>query len=159
MLRNAARGAAGALLLALGAALAGCAQQAAASSPVIELATAYVGQPQAGGATDAYLVIRNNGQADRLVSARSSAGGTVTLRGPAGSAGPGTMRAVGSILVPGHTMIRLSPNGYHLVIAGSGPMKAGTDITLTLTFARSGSFSIPAEVTNPQTGGSSYFLN
>ena len=33
------------------------------------------------------------------------------------------------------------------------------EITLTLTFARIGSISVPAMVTNPQTGGSSYFLN
>ncbi len=38
-------------------------------------------------------------------------------------------------------------------------MKAGTEITLTLVFAHAGSISVPALVTNPQTGGSSYFLN
>jgi copper(I)-binding protein len=151
-----ARGAVAALAVALGAALSGCAVRAEASGPVMELATAYVGAPQNGEATDAYLVIRNNGAADQLVSARTSAGGTVTLHGPAGTDGP---QSVSSIRVPGHTMIRLDPNSYHLVITGAGPMKAGADITLTLTFARSGSFSVPAEVTNPQTGGSSYFLN
>jgi copper(I)-binding protein len=38
-------------------------------------------------------------------------------------------------------------------------MKSGTNITLTLRFAHAGKFRVPAEVTNPQTGGSSYFLN
>jgi copper(I)-binding protein len=38
-------------------------------------------------------------------------------------------------------------------------MKAGTEITLTLVFAHAGTFSVPAMVTNPQSGGSSYFLN
>ncbi|HUZ26244.1 MAG TPA: copper chaperone PCu(A)C [Streptosporangiaceae bacterium] len=150
-------GAAG-LVLALGGGLAGCAQQAAASGPPIELATAYVGQPQGSSPTDAYLVIRNNGPADRLVSVSTSAGGTVTLRGPA-RGGPAVMRDVASISVPAHTLIRLDPNGYHLVISGSRPMKADTEITLTLVFAKAGSFKIDAEVTNPETGGSSYFLN
>jgi copper(I)-binding protein len=153
-------GAAG-LMLTLGSALAGCAQ-AQASGPRIELATAYVGTPQAG-TTDAYLVIRNNGAADRLVSVASSAGGTVTLRGPAhGSpvaAGGSGMRNIAAISVPAHTLIRLDPNGYHLAISGSGPMKAGTEITLTLRFAKAGTYKVAAEVTNAETGGSSYFLN
>ena len=38
-------------------------------------------------------------------------------------------------------------------------MRAGTEITLTLVFARAGTISVPALVTNPETGGSSYFLN
>jgi copper(I)-binding protein len=150
-------GAAG-LMVALGAALAGCAQPAAASGPTIELGTAYVGQPQGTSPTDAYLVIRNKGAADKLVSVRTSVGGTVTLRGPV-SGGPIAMRNVAAINVPAHQLIRLDPNGYHLVIAGSRPMKAGTEIMLTLTFAKAGSYQVAAEVTNAQTGGSSYFLN
>jgi copper(I)-binding protein len=95
---------------------------------------------------------------DKLVSARSSAGGTITLSGPAGG-NPAAMRAVAAITVPGHTLIRLVPNGYHLIISDSGPMKSGTEITLTLRFAHAGTYHVAAEVTNPQTGGSSYFLN
>jgi copper(I)-binding protein len=145
-------------MLLLGAGLAGCAQQAAASGPVLELATAYVGQPKGSAPTDAYLVIRNNGPADRLISARSSAGGTVALTGPFDGQ-PTIMRTVTAIRIPAHSLIRLDPNGYHLVISGSRPMKADTNITLTLVFARAGSVKVAAEVTNPETGGSSYFLN
>jgi copper(I)-binding protein len=155
-------GAAGPMLglgLALASlALAGCAQRAAASGPRMELATATVGMPQGSSPTDAYLDIRNNGAADRLVSVRSSAGGAVTLSGPA-NGGPTAMRTVTFITVPARTLIRLVPNGYHLVITDSGPMKSGTEITLTLRFAHAGTYRIAAEVTNPQTGGSSYFLN
>jgi copper(I)-binding protein len=150
-------GAAG-LMVALGAALAGCAQPASASGPTIELGTAYVGQPQGTSPTDAYLVIRNKGPADKLVSVRTSVGGTVTLRGPV-SGGPIAMRNVAAINVPADQLIRLDPNGYHLVLTGTRPMKAGTEITLTLTFAKAGSYQVAAEVTNAQTGGSSYFLN
>ena len=150
-------GAAG-LAVALGGVLAGCAQQAVASGPPIELATAYVGQPQGSSPTDAYLVIRNNGPADKLMSASTSVGGVVTLRGP-GRSGPMVMRNVASVSVPARTLIRLDPNGYHLVITGSRPMKAGTEITLTLVFAKAGAYKVDAEVTNPETGGSSYFLN
>ncbi|MGH3397205.1 MAG: hypothetical protein ACRDPO_21200, partial [Streptosporangiaceae bacterium] len=58
-------GAAG-LIAALGAVLAGCAVQAEASAPPIELVTAYVGVPHNGNPTDAYVAIRNNGNADKL---------------------------------------------------------------------------------------------
>ncbi|HEY1644623.1 MAG TPA: copper chaperone PCu(A)C [Streptosporangiaceae bacterium] len=149
---------AGLVLLVLGGGLAGCAQRAAASTPAIELATAYVGQPQGTAPTDAYLVIRNNGPADRLISARSSTGGIITLSGPVNGQ-PTHMQPVPAIRIPAASLTRLAPNSYHLVITGSRPMKAGTDITLTLVFARSGTFRVTAEVTNPQTGGSSYFLN
>jgi len=151
----------GALAVVLGLALAGCAgQQPAPRGPRMQLDTATVNSTQGGTASpvDAYLVIRNTGSTDRLISARSSAGGTITLIGPAGG-NPAAMRVVDAITVPGHTLIRLVPNGYHLVITNSGRMKSGTEITLTLQFAHSGTYQIAAEVTNPQTGGSSYFLN
>jgi copper(I)-binding protein len=152
-----ARAGAAGLVMILGAALAGCSQQARASGPRIELATAYVGQSQGSSITDAYLVIRNNGPVDRLVSARTSVGGIVTLRGPAGRSA--LMHNVAAITVPAHTLIRLVPNGYHLVITGSRHMKPDTEIMLTLRFAKAGSYQVAAEVTNPETGGSSYFLN
>jgi copper(I)-binding protein len=152
------RTAAAGLVVALGTALTGCAQQAAASGPTMQLATAYVGQPQGSSPTDAYLAIRNNGPADKLISVRTSVGGTVTMRGPAGSS-PDAMRDVSAIPIPADSLVRLDPNGYHLVITGARPMKSGTDITLTLIFAKAGSLQVAAQVTNPETGGSSYFLN
>jgi copper(I)-binding protein len=160
--RALARGRAGGLALALGLGLvlAGCAEQPAASGPRMELDTATVDSTPGSGASpvDAYLVIRNNGTTDRLISVRSSAGGVITLRGPA-HGNPAAMRVVPAITVPGHTLIRLVPNGYHLVITDSGRMKSGTEITLILRFAHAGTYQVAAEVTNPQTGGSSYFLN
>jgi copper(I)-binding protein len=38
-------------------------------------------------------------------------------------------------------------------------MKGGTQITLTLVFAKGGTISVAAEVTNPESGGSSYFTD
>jgi copper(I)-binding protein len=157
-LRPLARAGTGGLALALGLALAGCAGAAEASGPRIQLDTATVNSSAGSSPKDAYLEIRNNGATDKLISASSSAGGTVTLSGPT-DGNPALMRAVSAITVPGHALIRLVPNGYHLVITGSRPMKSGTDITLTLRFAHSGTYQIPAAVTNAQTGGSSYLLN
>ncbi len=149
--------AAGLLLAVPGALAAGCAAPAQAG-PVIQLSSAQVIQGGSSGITEVYVDVRNNGPATRLVSARISAGGTVTLRSRL-RAGQPQMRSVSSITIPARALTGLEPNGSHLLVTDAGPMKAGTEITLTLTFARAGTFSVPAMVTNPESGGSSYFLN
>src|ERR1035441_3604623 len=58
----------------------GCASANAAAS--IAVASAYVPLPTTPGTTVAYLDIRNNGKADRLISVQTSVGGTVQLRAP-----------------------------------------------------------------------------
>ena len=154
----AVRTAVAACVLLLGAsALAGCAQKAAAAQS-LQLGTAYVAVPNTGDVTSAYLVIRNNGPADRLISASTSDGGHVTFWEPS-RAGDRVMRTVPNIGIPADSLLRLSPDASHLLITGAGPMKGGTQITLTLTFAKGGTMSIAADVTNPESGGSSYFLN
>jgi copper(I)-binding protein len=137
--------------------LAGCGQEQP-TGPTITLLSAQVTQPNASGVTDAYLIVQNNGPALQLVSARTSAGGSISLRSPAKS-GELLMHTVRVITIPAHSLFRLDPTGSHLLIVGSGPMQAGTEITLTLVFARHGAISVPALVTNPATGGASYFLN
>src|SRR5579863_7257159 len=135
-------------------ALTGC-----ASSTSIGITSAYVPQPTTPGTTVAYLDIRNNGHADRLISVRTSGGGTVQLRAPgARNAGTLTMHTVTDITVPAHELVQLNPDSYHLLITGAGPMHDGKDITLQLTFANAGTITVLALVTNPQSGGSSYFL-
>jgi len=146
----------GAVLLALG--ISGCATASAASS--ITISSAYVPQPTTAGTTVAYLDIRNNGHADRLLAVHTSVGGTVQLRAPgARHAGTLTMHTVTEIPIAADALTQLNPDSYHLLITGAGPMHDGKDITLRLTFANAGTITILALVTNPQNGGSSYFLN
>ena len=135
---------------------AGCAVPAQAG-PVIQLSSAQVIAPGANRITDIYVVIRNNGPQTKLVAARISVGGRVTLRSPV-HAGQVEMRTVRSITIP-RGLTGLAPNISHLLVSDSGPMRAGTEITLTLVFAHAGTFSVAALVTNLQSGGSSYFLN
>jgi periplasmic copper chaperone A len=138
-------------------AVTGCAS-ARASSP-IAIAAAYVPQPTTPGTTVAYLEIRNNGPADKLVSAQTSVGGTVQLRAPAGRrSGVMTMRTVPDIPIAANAMTRLNPVSYHLLITGAGTMRDGKDITLRLTFAKAGTVTILAMVTNPQLGSSSNYF-
>jgi copper(I)-binding protein len=155
--RRAARlaGAAGLAALAT-AGLAGCYGPASAGT-AITLNTAFVPLP-ASGQTVAYLEIRNNGGTDRLLGARTSVGGQVALRDPQ-HPGSTAMHTIASFTIPAHSTVRMNPAGLHLLITGAGPMHSGKDITLTLRFAHAGTLSVLAQVTNPQTGGSSYFLN
>lgn len=136
---------------------AGCAAPGQ-QGPVIKLSSAQVTEPSASGVTDVYVDVQNSGPADQIVGARLSAGGTVTLRSPSRT-GVAQMRSVRTITVPAQSFTGLDPNGSHLLVTGSGPMKAGTLITLTLVFAHAGAISVPALVTNPETGGGGYFLN
>ncbi len=146
-----------ALLTAL--AVTGCAAADAASS--INVNSAYVPQPTTPGTTVAYLDIRNTGDhADRLVAVHTSVGGTVQMRAPvARRAGTLTMRTVAEIPIPADSMVQLNPDSYQLLITGAGPMHDGKDIMLRLTFANAGTITIIAMVTDPESGGSSYFLN
>ena len=148
---------AGAALLAA-LVVTGCAS--AGATPSIHVASAYVPQPTTPGTTVAYLEIRNNGPADKLLSARTSVGGTVQLRAPAGRrSGVLAMRTVPDIPIAANAMTRLNPVSYHLLISGAGTMRDGKDIMLRLTFANAGTVTVIAMVTDPQSGGSSYFLN
>ena len=138
-------------------AVTGCTARAGASQS-IDVSTAYVQVPHTAGTTVAYVVIRNNGAADRLVAARTSAGGRVTFRvasGPSAS----VMGTVTSIRIPAHATLAMRPNGVQMLITGVGPVRGGKDITLTLRFAHAGQVSVVAQVTNPNSGGSSYLLN
>jgi copper(I)-binding protein len=145
-------------VVVLGASLAaGCAAPGSAG-PAIKLSSAQVTEPSTGGVTDVYVDVQNNGPADQIVGARLSVGGTVTLRSPRGS-GVAEMHSVGAIAIPAKSFVGLDPNGSHLLVTGSGPMKSGTLITLTLLFAHAGAISVPALVTNPETGGGGYFLD
>jgi len=122
---------------------------------------AYVQQPTATGKTTVgYLDIRNNGAADSLVSVSTSVGGNVELRAPDGRDSSSViMHTVTSIPIPADATTQLIPNGYHLLISGAGAMHDGKDIQLTLKFAHASPITVYALVTNPQNGGSSYFLN
>jgi copper(I)-binding protein len=154
---TAARTMAAACLAVLAAAgLTGCYTRAGAATSV-QVATAYVPVPAVPGRTVAYVVIRNDGPPDRLIGARTSVGGHVEFRAPIG--GSTTMHTVPAISIPAGATVRLVPDGLHMLITGAGPMRGGKDITITLTFAHAGHISVVAQVTNPATGGSSYFLN
>lgn len=137
----------------------GC-SAARAGDPAIAVPAAYVQLPSSGNTTVGYLDIRNNGAADKLISVRTSVGGTVQLRAPVRpGAAPVVFHTVADIPIPAGQMTKLVPDSYHLLITGAGPMQDGKDIALKLTFAHAGTITILALVTNPGSGGGSgYFF-
>jgi hypothetical protein len=139
----------------------GCAGRNYAGGSGLIPTGAYVQQPTTTGqSTVGYLDIRNNGTTDTLMSVSTSVGGKVELRGPATEGdGPVTMHTVTSIPLPSNETTQLIPNSFHLLISGAGAMHDGKDIQLTLHFAHASPVTVYALVTNPQNGGSSYFLN
>jgi copper(I)-binding protein len=137
---------------------AGCAAPAPHKGPSIQLSSAQVTQPSASGVTDVYVDVQNTGPADELIGARISVGGHVTLRSPSRT-DVMDMHSVSVITIPARSFVGLDPNGSHLLVTGAGKMISGREITLTLLFAHAGAVSVPAMVTNPATGGASYFLN
>jgi copper(I)-binding protein len=145
-----------ALAAALGTA--GCASASASQTPAIQAATAYVPVPITPGTTDIYLAIRNNDSSpDSLESATLSVGGRISFREPAHSGGMHTVPAIG---IPARNILRLIPDGPHLVITGAGAMQNGKVITLTLRFRHAGVVRVSALVTNPQdTGGDNAYMN
>ncbi|HUD38298.1 MAG TPA: copper chaperone PCu(A)C [Streptosporangiaceae bacterium] len=160
-LRLAARRGALAALIVTAIAVTGCASQSASALP-IKIASAYVMQANGVKTVDAYFVLANPGPADQLVAVHSSAGGKVLMldpdaQGVLGSSGVATVRLLNEINFPARSTTKLDPTGAHLEIVDSGPLRQGTDITLTLVFAHAGKIKVLAQVSNPQTGNSGYF--
>jgi periplasmic copper chaperone A len=144
-----------ALVATLG--LSGC----GAATTTIATTSAYIPQPTKPGMTVVYMDIRNNGKtADRLVSATTSVGGQVSLLAPDGMrSGTRIMKVVPELTIPAQSMFRMNPNSYRLQITGAGHMQGGKDVFLTLRFAHAGAVKVVALVTDPESGGGSYFLN
>ena len=147
---------------AVAVASAGCsAPRNHAGGPGIVTNGAYVAAAGlAGTTTVGYLDIRNNGAADELVSVSTSVGGTVELRGPVTQGvSPVMMHTVKDIPIPVRHDHAAHPEQLSPADHPPGAMHDGKDIMLTLTFAHGLTMTMFALVTNPQNGGSSYFLN
>jgi copper(I)-binding protein len=109
----------------------------------------------AGGRTGAYLTIRNlSGTADELTGASSPAARRVILtRHTATDAlGAGGGSPVASLPVAAHGTTTLSPFDSDVVLVGTGRLRAGQQVPVTLVFRDAGAVTIEATVTPP--GGS-----
>ena len=85
-----------------------------------------------------YMTISNAGsESDRLVGATSPAVDHVEIHEMAVTDGVMHMRQIpGGLLIPAHGSVELKPGSYHLMLIGpKAPLRAGTTVPVTLTFA------------------------
>lgn len=91
------------------------------------------------GMSGAFGVLVNSGDDDAvLVSATTKAAEHVELHETVkGASGEMVMReAEGGFTIPGSGEFALEPGGHHIMLMGlTGPLKAGDEVTVTLTFS------------------------
>ncbi len=107
------------------------------------------GAKVAGG----YMLIRNRGAADKLVSASSPSAGKVELHVHINDNGVMKMREVPGYEVPAKGQFELKPGGAHLMFMDlKRPFKEGEKVPVTLKFEKAGEVS--AEFLVGRLGGS-----
>jgi len=103
-----------------------------------------------GGATVAagYLVLKNGGPADRLVSAATPIAARTEIHEMAMDNGVMTMRPLpAGLVLPANGSVALKPGSYHLMFIGlKQPLKQGEVIDGTLTFEKAGTVAVKFNV-------------
>jgi len=95
----------------------------------------------------AYLVIQNNGAADKLLSVTSDIVQTIELHESMMSGNMMQMSPVPNIEVPANGKVELKPGGFHLMLIGlTRPLKVGDKVQLTLNFEKAGRIPVTANV-------------
>ena len=102
----------------------------------LELRASLGRNPNTGG----YLTVENRGaQADALIAARCACARAVELHTMSHVGGVMRMDKVASLAVPARGRLELKPGGAHVMFLGlKQPLKAGTDVPVTLRFRRAG---------------------
>ena len=104
----------------------------------------------AAGAAHTYLVIHNLGGApDELIAVRSPDASRIVFTQRTGLAGQAAV--VGSLTVPGHGTLTLSPLTDDVVLENPLPFEDSKTVPLTLVFRHAGQITIDAPVTAPGT--------
>lgn len=102
-----------------------------------------------GGATvgAAYLELKSDGTADRLIAASSPAAGRVEIHTHIHEGGVMKMRRIDGIdVTPGKPVV-LKPSGDHIMLMDlKAPLKEGDLIKLTLQFEKAGPIEVEATV-------------
>ncbi|MGO9163513.1 MAG: copper chaperone PCu(A)C [Streptosporangiaceae bacterium] len=118
----------------------------------IEITSASLVMPNAAPGTPdravTYLVLRNIGDADRLVSASVPGARSVWLVQHAGSQA-GLGRPLPGLPVPARATVTLSPFGADIVVIGLPRLMMGQTVPLTLRFRDAGPVTVQATVTPP----------
>jgi copper(I)-binding protein len=96
-----------------------------------------------------YVVIENQGGvADRLIGVSSAAAKTVEVHESYMEDGMMKMRPVdGGLEIPAGGKVEMKPGGYHIMLIDlEKPLEAGSKITVTLKFEKSGEIPVDVEI-------------
>lgn len=115
---------------------------AEANAAKLAVSNAYVREPANPDEAAAYFTIANNGGADDTLTAVGASTGHASMHTTNGA----KMVALSSAPVPAHGSLDFSPGGNHLMIDDPGPLKPGTSVRLTFTFAASAPITVTAPV-------------
>ena len=126
-----------------------------ASSVMITEAFARASATPTAGAGAAYISLMNHGaEADTLLSAATPAAETVEIHTTETVDGVMKMRAAGPLEIPAMGTLAMKPGGYHLMLMGlKAPLAKGSEIEITLTFAKAGDVKVTVPVGEVAAGG------
>ena len=134
--------AAGAILIVILASPAGWAA-------TIEVSDAWTrATPGTSSSAAVYFTMTNKGrEADKLMSAETSAAESAELHETAMAGGIMHMGPLKAVDVPVGAKVSFAPNGRHLMLMGlKKPLKKGDEITVTLGFEKAGAVSVKVQV-------------
>ncbi|EKS67941.1 MULTISPECIES: copper chaperone PCu(A)C [Caballeronia] len=102
-----------------------------------------------------YFTVANNGDKPAtLTAAETPAFGMTMMHKSESKNGTATMSAVDSVDVPAHGTLNFAPKGYHLMLEEPGkPLKVGSTIPLTLSFADKSTLKVNCDVKSAATVG------
>ena len=108
-------------------------------------ARATAGKAKAGGG---FLMIKNAGEADRLVAASAAVSKKTELHTHIMDGDVMRMREVeGGIEVPANGMVALKPGSFHVMFMGlKAPLKKGEKFPLELTFEKAGKVTVDVDI-------------
>ncbi|AQG98473.1 copper transporter [Burkholderia sp. KK1] len=102
-----------------------------------------------------YFTVANNGDKPATITAAATpAFGMAMMHKSETKNGTATMSHVESVDVPAHGTLSFAPKGYHLMLEEPGkPLKVGSTIPLTLTFADKSTLDVNCAVKSAATVG------
>ncbi len=136
------------VVMLLAAVMTACGGSSGTTGNGITVSDAWVRNPPlADQPSAAYLVIQNNGAADKLLSVTSDIAQTIELHESMESNGMMQMSPVLNISIPANGKVELKPGGLHMMLINlTRSLKAGDKVQLTLNFEKAGKIPVTAEV-------------
>lgn len=103
-----------------------------------------------GGTGVVYLTIVDSGVADRLTAIASPVAARAELHQSFSENGVAKMRGVAALPVAQGKALRLTPNGYHIMLLDlNKPLAGGDAFPITLTFEKAGQVTATVTVLKP----------